>query len=111
MSENARETTYESGRHPVNVTHLVMGVAFASLALIWAFITGDVVENEDIRWLMPAPWVLAGAVGLVAVTLASRRRSQPTFAEPTYTEPTPTETTDDTETTPTENTTDTEEFR
>ena len=98
MSEHVQETTYESGRHPVNVTHLVMGVAFASLVLIWAFITGDVVDNEDIRWLMPAPWVLAGAVGLVAVTITSRRRNQATFAEPS-----PAETTSDS--------TDTEEIR
>lgn len=74
----------DSGRHPVNIGHLVMGIAFAGLAAIWAVVTGDVVEDDDVRWLMPAPWVLAGAVGLVAATLASRRRSRPTFAEPTY---------------------------
>lgn len=105
MSEHT-QTTYESGRHPVNVTHLVMGVAFASLVVIWAFIVGDVVENEDIRWLMPAPWVLAGAAGLVAVTVTSRRRSQPTFAEPSSPETT-TEVTTDTTT----DTTETEETR
>lgn len=77
------DSAVDSGRHPVNIGHLVMGIAFAGLVAIWAVVTGDVVEDEDARWLMPAPWVLAGAVGLVAATLASRRRSRPTFAEPT----------------------------
>ena len=80
-------TLSESGRHPVNVGHLVMGIAFAGLVVIWAIVQADVVENDEIRWLLPAPWVLAGAVGLVAATLASRRRTRPTFAESTHTAP------------------------
>lgn len=73
----------ESGRHPVNISHLVMGVAFAGLVVIWAIVQADIVEGRDVRWLMPGPWVLAGVVGLVASALAARRRTQPTFAEPT----------------------------
>lgn len=63
-----------SWRHPVNVGHLVMGVAFAGMVLIWALIAGDVVADEDLRWLMPIPWVSAGGAGLVAMALAARRR-------------------------------------
>ena len=70
-------------RHPVNIGHLVMGLAFAGLLAIWALITGDVVDDDDIRWLLPLPWVFAGAIGLLAVTLATRRRmAGPVFAEP-----------------------------
>ncbi len=76
----------DSGRHPVNIGHLVMGVAFAGLVVVWALIEGDVVADDEIRWLMPGPWVLAGVVGLVAATLTARRRSQPAFAEPSYVE-------------------------
>ena len=65
----------DSWRHPVNVGHLVMGVAFAGMVLVWALIAGDVVADDDIRWLMPIPWVSAGGVGLVAMALAARRRS------------------------------------
>lgn len=86
------DSAIDSGRHPVNIGQLVMGIAFAGLVAIWAVVTGDVVEDEDIRWLMPAPWVLAGAVGLVAATVTSRRRNQPTFAQPAYAvEPEPAE--------------------
>lgn len=65
----------DSWRHPVNVGHLVMGIAFAGMVLVWALIAGDLVSDDDIRWLMPLPWVTAGGAGLVAMTLAARRRS------------------------------------
>ena len=44
------------------------------MVLVWALITGDAVDDDDIRWLMPIPWVSAGIVGLVAMALAARRR-------------------------------------
>ena len=61
------------GRHPVNITHLVMGVAFAGMLLVWALVTGDVVSAEDDRWLWPIPWLAAGAVGLAATVMPSRK--------------------------------------
>ena len=65
----------DTWRHPVNVGHLVMGIAFAGMVLVWALIAGDVVAGDDIRWLMPIPWVSAGGAGLVAMAIAARRRS------------------------------------
>lgn len=64
----------QSGRHPVNVGHLVMGIAFLGLVGVWALIQGDVVGNGDVRWLMPVPWVLAGLAGLLAVGLSGSKR-------------------------------------
>ncbi|WP_340541094.1 hypothetical protein [Nocardioides sp. GXZ039] len=64
-----------SGRHPLSVGYLVMGVAFAGLLLVWALIVGHVVEGDDIRWLMPVPWVLAGVAGLIGLITAERRRA------------------------------------
>ena len=100
----------QGARHPANIGHLVMGLAFAGLLGIWALIVGDVVDGDDIRWLLPLPWVFAGAIGLLAVTLATRRRSAgPDSAEtsepvetPDPAAPTETVTTDTTETTDTE---------
>lgn len=72
----SHETDERHGwRHQVNVGHLVMGIAFAGMVLVWALIAGNVVEDGDIRWLMPIPWVSAGAAGLVAMAVAARRRS------------------------------------
>ena len=62
-----------SGWHPVNITQLVMGVAFAGILLVWALFTGDVVNEGDYHWLLPIPWLAAGAVGLAASVLASRK--------------------------------------
>ena len=66
-----------SGRHPVNIGHLVMGLAFAGLVVIWALIEADVIADRDVRWLLPIPWVLAGTAGLLAVTLGNRSRRNP----------------------------------
>lgn len=63
-----------SGRHPVNVGHLVMGIAFLGIVGVWALVQGDVVDGGDIRWLMPVPWVLAGLGGLLAVAVSSGKR-------------------------------------
>jgi hypothetical protein len=64
-----------SGLHPVNVGQLVMGVAFAGMVLVWALYTGDVVDSSELRWLMPIPWIAAGAAGLAATVWPSRRSS------------------------------------
>jgi hypothetical protein len=64
-----------SGRHPVNITQLVMGVAFAGLVVVWALVQGDVVDPSELRWLMPVPWLAAGAAGLAATVWPSRRAS------------------------------------
>jgi hypothetical protein len=58
--------SFAAGLHPVNVGHLVMGVAFAGLFVIWALIESGTAEASDLRWLLPIPWVVAGAAGLIA---------------------------------------------
>ena len=68
MNETTLETRTTSGRHPVNIGHLVMGIAFLGLALIWALIESGAASASDLRWLLPVPWVAAGAVGLAATT-------------------------------------------
>ena len=74
MSDTDRPVDRPSGRHPVNIGHLVMGLAVVGLVAVWALVQGDVVDNHDIRWLLPLPWVVAGIVGLLATTLTSRDR-------------------------------------
>ena len=68
------QTRPPSGRHPVNVGHLVMGIAFLGMVGVWALIEGDVVGNGDVHWLLPVPWVLAGLAGLLALGLSGSRR-------------------------------------
>jgi len=70
------EVQYErvSGRHPVNIGHLVMGLALLGIVGIWALVQGDVVTGDEVRWLMPIPWVVAGIVGLAATAVTGSRR-------------------------------------
>lgn len=64
----------ESGWHPVNIGHLVMGLAFLCMVGAWALVQGDVVTGDNIRWLLPVPWLVAGAIGLGAAAISSARR-------------------------------------
>jgi hypothetical protein len=66
LAEPSERRTWSAGRHPVNIGHLVMGVALLGLAVIWALIESDAASASDLRWLLPVPWVAAGAVGLIA---------------------------------------------
>lgn len=63
--------------HPVNVSHLVMGTAFVLISLIAFGLAAGVVDSHDLRWLLPVPWVAAGAAGLTASALRGVRRAGP----------------------------------
>jgi hypothetical protein len=63
-----------SGRHQVSIGHLVMGIAFLFIVGIWALVQSDTVTGDDVRWLLPIPWVVAGVVGLVATAITGPRR-------------------------------------
>jgi hypothetical protein len=71
------ESAAASWRHPVNIGHLVMGVAFTGMVIVWAIFAGGAIADDNIGWLMGVPWVLAGAAGLVAMAVSARRRSRP----------------------------------
>lgn len=81
--------TDPSGRHPVSVGHLVMGVAFLGLATVWLLFETDVVGSDDLRWFLPLPWLAAGLAGLLAVALTGRRSKPDYAAAPAYVEPEP----------------------
>ncbi len=70
------DTTYDrpTGRHPVNIGHLVMGLAFVGILGVWALVQTDTVTGGDVRWLLPIPWVVAGIVGLAVTGFTGSRR-------------------------------------
>jgi hypothetical protein len=63
-----------SGSHPVNVGQLAMGLVFLVAVGVWALIQTDTVTGDDIRWLLPLPWVIGGGIGLFAAAISSVRR-------------------------------------
>ena len=74
-SEHApRPGLWVAGRHPVNTGHLVMGLAFLGMVGVWALLAGGAADAEDLHWLSPLPWLLAGAGGLVAATVSNASR-------------------------------------
>lgn len=79
-TDTAYDTGRERGFHSAHVGHLVMGLAFLGLVAIWAAVQSDWVATDDIRWLLPLPWVFAGAAGLIAAVVSGRRRPQPEAA-------------------------------
>ena len=82
-------TTDHSGRHPVSVGHLVMGVAFLGLAGIWLLFETDTIGSDDLRWFMPLPWLAAGIAGLLAVALTGRRSRPDNGEASAYADPEP----------------------
>lgn len=76
--------------HPVHVGHLVMGLAFLGLVGIWGAVQYGGVSSDDLRWLLPLPWVFAGAAGLLAVTLSGRRGTAAPVPAPAWTTSDPT---------------------
>lgn len=69
------ERSWAAGLHVVNVLHLVFGVAFVGLVVNWALIESGTVGGHGLRWLLPIPWVAAGAAGLIAATPRLRGRA------------------------------------
>ena len=85
MSTPTDTTKNTSPRHPVNVTHLVMGLVFLGIAGSWALRELGVISADGGPWVLPVILILAGAAGLVAAVAKglSRGRTEPA-EEATY---------------------------
>lgn len=66
LADRPARSRWAAGLHPVNVGHLVMGIAFLGLAGVWALLASGAADAADTRWLLPIPWLVAGAAGLAA---------------------------------------------
>ena len=51
-----------------------MGLALLGIVGVWALIQTDTVTGDEIHWLLPIPWVVAGLAGLVATAVTGSRR-------------------------------------
>ena len=59
--------------HPLNVSYLVVGLAFLGIAGSWALRETGVIGSAEVGWLLPLSLVVAGGIGLVAFMARPRR--------------------------------------
>ena len=62
--------------HPLNVSYLVVGLVFLGLAGSWALHETGVVDLAEVRWRFPVTLVVAGLVGLAAMTAKTLGRRE-----------------------------------
>ena len=58
----------------VKITHLVFGLLFLGVAVVWALVVGDVVNEDDLAVIAPAVLIVAGVIGLGASLASGRNR-------------------------------------
>lgn len=87
MSTQDMSTHTTGGRHPVNVNHLVFGLVLSGLLVVWGLATAEIMPTDDLRWLLPVPWLVAGGAGLVAAVVSARRRADRQRAEQAWDRP------------------------
>lgn len=79
--------------HPLNVSYLVVGLVFLGIAASWALREAGVVDLGELHWLFPLTLVVAGGIGLVAMTAKGLRRrdDEPgsSYDDPYYDEDSP----------------------
>jgi hypothetical protein len=62
--------------HPLNVSYLVIGLAFLGIAGSWALHEASVIGSAEVEWLLPLTLVIAGGTGLVAFAARGLRGSR-----------------------------------
>ena len=64
---------------------------FLGIVSIWALIEGQIATTEDLRWLIPLPWVIAGGAGLIVIMFSRGGEPSPVnmYASQYATEPVP----------------------
>ena len=68
--------------HPLNVSYLVVGLAFLGISGSWALHQAGVIGASEVEWLLPLSLVVAGGIGLIAF-MARSFRSAPTTTSTT----------------------------
>ena len=66
------ELNQQPADRSVKITHLVFGLLFLGVAVVWALVVGDVINENDLAVIAPAILIAAGVIGL-ATSLASAR--------------------------------------
>ena len=61
--------------HPVRVVHLVFGLLLVAFLTLWAMVETDAIDQGELHWLIPVPFLVLGAAGLgLSLVRAVRKR-------------------------------------
>lgn len=71
--------------HPLNVSYLVVGLAFLGISGSWALHQAGVIGAAEVEWLLPLSLVIAGGIGLIAFMARSFSDSRTTTTTTTAT--------------------------
>lgn len=72
MSDDIRTSTVPPNR--IKVAHLVLGLIFLGITVLWALAESGTVDWHGSRYAVPIILLVAGAAGLVASLAGARRR-------------------------------------
>jgi hypothetical protein len=74
MSELNPQHAQPPADHSVKIPHLVFGLLFLGIAVVWALVVGDVITEDRLTVIAPSLLIAAGVVGLAASLASSRNR-------------------------------------
>ena len=60
--------------HSVKIPHLVFGLLFIGIAIVWALVISDVITEDRLTVIAPTILIAAGVVGLAASLASTRNR-------------------------------------
>jgi hypothetical protein len=61
-------------KRPLSITHLVLGLVFLGISVLWAVGAGTDAKVPDLAAIAPAVLIAAGVIGLIGVVVNARRR-------------------------------------
>ena len=70
----------------VKIPHLVFGLLFVGIAVVWALVVSDVITEDRLTVIAPAVLITAGVIGLAASLASTRNRRNNHSATPLYDE-------------------------
>lgn len=60
--------------HSVKIPHLVFGLLFIGIAVVWALVVSEVITEDRLTVIAPGILIAAGVVGLAASLASTRNR-------------------------------------
>ncbi len=74
--QQAQQQAQPPADHSVKIPHLVFGLLFLGIAVVWALIVSDVITEDRLTVIAPGLLITAGVIGLAASLASTRNRNR-----------------------------------